>query len=97
MTLNNFKYVLFNSKMARDSIKNSFFLSISSAVITMFAGTMIAYVIVKLQPKGKGVLEVLGILPYSIPGIVLAVGVILTWSGTFGVNLYNTIWIILNA
>jgi len=97
MTLNNFKYVLFNSKMARDSIKNSFFLSISSAVITMFAGTMIAYVIVKLQPKGKGVLEVLGILPYSIPGIVLAVGVILTWSGTFGVNLYNTIWIILIA
>ena len=97
MTLNNFKYVLFESKMARDSIRNSFFLSITSAVITMLVGTMIAYVIVKIQPKGKGVLEVLGVLPYSIPGIVLAVGVILTWSGAFYVNLYNTIWIILIA
>ncbi len=97
MTLNNFKYVLFESKMARDSIRNSFFLSITSAVITMLVGTMIAYVIVKIQPRGKGVLEVLGILPYSIPGIVLAVGVILTWSGAFYLNLYNTIWIILIA
>ncbi len=96
-TLNNFKYVLFESKMARDSIRNSFFLSITSAVITMLVGTMIAYVIVKIQPRGKGVLEVLGILPYSIPGIVLAVGVILTWSGAFYLNLYNTIWIILIA
>ncbi len=97
MTLNNFKYVLFESKMARDSIRNSFFLSITSAVITMLVGTMIAYVIVKIQPRGKGVLEVLGVLPYSIPGIVLAVGVILTWSGAFYLNLYNTIWIILIA
>ncbi|MBP7892980.1 MAG: iron ABC transporter permease [Firmicutes bacterium] len=97
MTLNNFKYVLFESKMARDSIRNSFLLSITSAVITMLVGTMIAYVIVKIQPKGKGILEVLGILPYSIPGIVLAVGVILTWSGAFYLNLYNTIWIILIA
>lgn len=97
MTLNNFKYVLFESKMARDSIRNSFFLSITSAVVTMLVGTMIAYVIVKIQPRGKGVLEVLGILPYSIPGIVLAVGVILTWSGAFYLNLYNTIWIILIA
>ncbi|HAI86813.1 MAG TPA: iron ABC transporter permease, partial [Firmicutes bacterium] len=97
MTLNNFKYVLFESRMARDAIRNSFFLSITSAVITMLVGTMIAYVIVKIQPRGKGVLEVLGILPYSIPGIVLAVGVILTWSGAFYLNLYNTIWIILIA
>jgi len=97
MTLDNFKYVLFESKMARDSIRNSFFLSITSAVITMLVGTMIAYVIVKIQPRGKGVLEVLGVLPYSIPGIVLAVGVILTWSGAFYLNLYNSIWIILIA
>ncbi len=97
MTLKNFKYVLFESKMARDSVRNSFLLSSASAVITMLVGTMIAYVIVKVRPRGKGILEVLGVLPYSIPGIVLAVGVILTWSGAFYVNLYNTVWIILVA
>lgn len=97
MTLKNYQHVLFISKMARDSMKNSVVLSISAAVITMFVGTMVAYVIVKIKPRGKGILEILGLLPYSIPGIVLAVGVILTWSGSFKINLYNTLWIILIA
>ena len=97
MTLNNYKYVLFASQMARDSIKNSFLLSISAATINMFVGTMVAYVIVKVKIKGKGLLEVLSVLPYSIPGIVLAIGVILMWSGAFKINLYNTVWIILFA
>ncbi len=97
MTVKNYQHVLFISKMARDAMKNSVVLSISAAIITMFVGTMIAYVIVKINPKGKGILEVLGLLPYSIPGIVLAVGVILTWSGSFKINLYNTFWIILIA
>lgn len=49
----------------------------------MFLGVMIAYVIQKIRPKGKTVLEIISILPYSIPGIVLAIGVILSWSGAF--------------
>ncbi len=103
MTVDNFKE-LSHSKMVRDAVLNSAFLSISAATIVMLVGTMIAYVIVKVETKGKrllgilkGVLEILSVLPYSIPGIVLAVGVILTWSGAFKVNLYNTIWIILIA
>ncbi len=97
LTLRNYQYILGQSKMVRDSIVNSLFLSVSSGVITMFLGVMIAYVIIKVRPKGKGSLEILSLLPYSIPGIVLAIGVILVWSGAFHVNLYNTIWIILIA
>ncbi len=96
-TLRNYQYILGQSKMVRDSIFNSLFLSISSGVITMFLGVMIAYVVIKVRPKGKGFLEILSLLPYSIPGIVLAIGVILVWSGAFALNLYNTIWIILIA
>ena len=97
LTLRNYEYILGQSKMVRDSIVNSLFLSVSSGVITMFLGVMIAYVVIKVKPRGKGFLEMLSLLPYSIPGLVLAIGVILVWSGTFGVNLYNTIWIILIA
>ncbi len=97
MTLNNYKYVLTQSQMVIDSIKNSVFLSVSAGIISMFLGVMIAYIIIKVQPKGKGILEILSLLPYSIPGIVLAIGVILAWSGMIGINLYNTIWIILIA
>jgi iron(III) transport system permease protein len=32
-----------------------------------------------------------------VPGSVIALGVILAWSGKFGVNIYNTVWIILVA
>ena len=63
----------------------------------MFAGVMISYVIVKMDVKGKGILEFLGMLPFSVPGSVIALGVILAWSGQFGINLYNTVWIILVA
>ncbi len=63
----------------------------------MFAGVMISYVIVKMKLRGKGILEFLGMLPFSVPGSVIALGVILAWSGQFGVNLYNTVWIILVA
>ena len=63
----------------------------------MFAGVIISYVIVKMKVRGKGLLEFLGMLPFSVPGSVIALGVILAWSGKFGVNLYNTVWIILVA
>lgn len=96
-TLNNYIKV-FESSGTFDSIKNSLFVSISAGVVCMFLGTLIAYVVQKIKPRGKGVLEVLSVLPYSIPGTVLAIGVILAWSGgLFGISLYNTIWIILVA
>lgn len=95
-TLANYTKV-FASSGTFDSIRNSLFASISAGIICMFLGTLIAYVVQKIKPRGKGVLEVLSVLPYSIPGTVLAIGVILAWSGKLGVTLYNTIWIILVA
>ena len=97
LTWTNYTYVLFHSKMAIDSIKNSFILCISTGLIAMFLGVMIAYVVVKVKAKGASLLEILSLLPYSVPGLVLAIGVIMMWSGKFGINLYNTIWIILIA
>ena len=96
-TLENFQN-LATSKATMDSIRNSLFLSISAGVICMFLGVMVAYVVIKIKPKGKEILEMLSVLPYSIPGTVLAIGVILAWSGAlWGISLYNTIWIILVA
>ncbi len=95
-TLNNYRS-LFNSKMVSDSVMNSLYLAFGAGIIAMFLGVMIAYVINKIRPRGRVALEIISILPYSIPGIVLAIGVILAWSGNLGLNLYNTIWIILVA
>lgn len=96
-TLQNYRKI-FAASGTIDSVKNSLFVSIAAGIICMFLGTLIAYVVQKIRPKGKEVLEVLSVLPYSLPGTVLAIGVILAWSGAiFGISLYNTIWIILVA
>lgn len=97
MTLYNYKFILFDWQLTRDAIWNSVSLGFSAALITMFAGVIISYVIVKMKVRGKGILEFLGMLPFSVPGSVIALGVILAWSGKFGVNIYNTVWIILVA
>lgn len=97
LSLENYKFILFEHKLTKDAIFNSVTLGLSAALITMFAGVMISYVIVKMKVRGKGILEFLGMLPFSVPGSVIALGVILAWSGKFGINLYNTVWIILVA
>ena len=97
LSLDNYKFILFDYKVTRDAIFNSVTLGFTAAVITMFAGVMISYVIVKMKVRGKSILEFLGMLPFSVPGSVIALGVILAWSGQFGINLYNTVWIILVA
>lgn len=97
MTWENYRYILFDWQLTRDAIWNSVSLGLSAALITMFAGVIISYVIVKMKVRGKGILEFLGMLPFSVPGSVIALGVILAWSGKFGINLYNTVWIILIA
>ena len=96
-TLNNYKKI-FAASGTIDSVKNSLFVSIAAGIICMFLGTLIAYVVQKIKPKGKEALEILSVLPYSLPGTVLAIGVILAWSGNIlNISLYNTIWIILVA
>ena len=97
LSLANYRYILFDWELTRGAIWNSLTLGLSAALITMFAGVVISYVIVKMKVRGKGILEFLGMLPFSVPGSVIALGVILAWSGKFGVNLYNTVWIILVA
>lgn len=97
LSLDNYRFILFDYKVTKDAIFNSLSLGLGSALITMFVGVMISYVIVKMKVRGKGVLEFLGMLPFSVPGSVIALGVILAWSGKYGINLYNTVWIILVA
>lgn len=97
-TLANYQRIFVGNAMVKDSVGNSLFLGFAAGIICLFLGTMLAYVIYKVKPKGGTVLEVLAVLPYSLPGTVMAIGCILAWSGVFfGITLYNTIWIILVA
>ena len=71
MTWDNY-FEIFRWKMTKDAIWNSVFLSVGAAFVTMLAGVMISYVIVKMKVRGKFALEFLGVLPFSLPGTVIA-------------------------
>jgi iron(III) transport system permease protein len=59
---------------------------------------VIAYVQVRTRARGKGVLEALVVLPFAVPGTVVALAMILAFlRPVLGISLYNTIWIILVA
>ena len=96
-TLDNFRYVLFDLDMSKRAIRNSFFLAVSASIITTFIGAIIAYMVVKVKVKGSQILDFVSSIPYSIPGTVFALGMIIAWNKSFfgKFNIYNTIWIIL--
>ena len=48
MTFENFRYVLFEWKLTKDAIWNSLYLSLSAAFVTMIAGGIISYVLLKI-------------------------------------------------
>ena len=57
LSLANYEFILFEYDVTKDAIWNSVTLGLSAAVITMFAGVMISYVIVKMKVRGKRILE----------------------------------------
>ncbi|RKX73901.1 MAG: iron ABC transporter permease [Spirochaetes bacterium] len=98
-TLENFRYVLFDLDMSRRAIRNSIFLALSASTITTLMGAIISYVVVRGKMKSRQLIDFLASIPYSIPGTVFALGMIIAWNRAFWgrLNIYNTIWIILFA
>jgi len=93
----NFKRIIYEVPKVRRAIRNSFLLAGGSATSIVFISLIISYLIVKIKIKGTMVLEALVLLPYAVPGIVVALAMILAFVKPLpivNVSIYNTIWII---
>lgn len=100
LTFSNFYRVLFETQETGRAIGNSFFLGIAAAVICVIVSFFIAYFSTKTNWKGKNILGIFASIPFSTPGSVLALALILVFSqGYFGIgpSLYNTLGLILIA
>jgi len=73
LTLDNFAYLLFRHPGARDSIVNSFEYAGSAATIALLLAVGIAYIASRRLVRFGGMLGVLCMTPFVIPGIVLAI------------------------
>jgi len=75
---------------------NSIFISSVSATIALAAALLITYSSLRVRIKGGGLLEGLGMLPISFPGLVLGVG--LLWAFiSLPIGIYGTVFALILA
>ncbi len=96
--LDNFAAILGDGTGALKALATSLSLGVAAALVTGLLGALSAYAVVKSKVRGRAVLDVLTILPNALPGIVVAVGLILAWNQPWlPVTPYNTALILLLA
>lgn len=96
--LTNFAAIFTDSTGALRALGNSLSLGIAAALVTGLLGALSAYAVVKTTIRGRTLLDVLTILPNALPGIVVAVGLILAWNQPWlPITPYNTAIILLLA
>ncbi|OJU49245.1 MAG: ABC transporter permease [Mesorhizobium sp. 61-13] len=99
-TLDNYRFVLFEHAGSRRAFFNSFALSIAAAVFAVLVAVPVGYLIAWGKQRWVRLVNLLIELPYALPGVVLAIAALLMFLRPIpftGIQLYNTIWIILYA
>lgn len=96
LTLSHWRFVLFEFSATRLALWNTFFLGFLTATIVTAIALVVSYLVIRRSIPHSGFLGVLATAPVAIPGIVLGVGLFLSYANpTF--QLYGTIWILLIA
>jgi iron(III) transport system permease protein len=91
LTLDHFGYA-FQSPVSRAGIVNSLILASGGATLGVLIGLVLGYVIHRTRARGRATLDVVTTIPIGVPGIVLALGILLAYIRT---PLYATLWILL--
>ena len=68
-------------RTAPDAITNSFIFALSAVVLITISSALISYVIVRRDTASSGVIDFLMMVPYLVPGIVIAIGYVTTFRG----------------
>jgi iron(III) transport system permease protein len=99
-TLANFQFVLFDYAATRRAFVNSATLSCAAAMMLVAVSVPLGYSLVVRRAAVLRAVSFAAELPYALPGVVLAIAMILCLLRPLplvGFSLYSTIWIILVA
>ena len=91
MTLDHYAYAL-SSPVSTVGIRNSLVLSAAGATLGVVIGLFLAYIIHRTRARGRAALDFISTVPIGVPGIVLALGILLAYIRT---PLYSTLAILL--
>ena len=95
-TLHNFEFVFFELSATKLAFKNTMILCTLAATIGTAIAVVISYLVSRQAITGYRVLGFLATAPVAVPGIVLGVGLFLSYTRPPFV-LYGTLWILLIA
>jgi len=98
-TLEHWAAVLSDPVFAR-SFLNTIILCVGAALVGMTIYSFLSYINVRTKLPGRGILDFISWLPWSLPGILLAVGLLWVFLGgviPLGKALYGTIYILIIA
>lgn len=96
LTLDHFRFVLFELDRTRVAARNSVILSAGAAALSALFAAVVGYAVSRARARW---LQVIVNLPYALPGIVFALSLILGWitPPIPGLRIYGTLWIIFVA
>ncbi|MBY5442512.1 iron ABC transporter permease [Rhizobium leguminosarum] len=100
MSLHAFEEILFRQAVTRTAFINSLSLAGATALCLLVVTVLAAYALARRRDLASRIVSSLIEIPYSLPGIVIAVCFILVFAAPIPilhVSLYGTIWIILIA
>ena len=96
LTLEHYRFVLFEYDVTRRAIRNSLLLAAGTATLTVLLGSLIGWIDLRTTLRGRKLLDYASLIPLGLPGIVVAVALIQFWLRV-PVPIYGTLLIILLA
>jgi iron(III) transport system permease protein len=95
VTLSNYAQILSMPRIG-SIVWNTLFLMVLSATATMLLAFFVSWVIVRTELRGRGVLDAVTFFPHAVPGIVIALALMMAYLSPplKYLSIYGTIWIL---
>ena len=95
-TVSNWKTV-FGRVETLNCFKNSLVFAAVAATVGIVVACTMGYLLQRTQVRGRKIPDFLITLGSGTPSVVIALGLIMTMKGNFGINIYNTAYIMIIA
>ncbi len=91
-SLKNFALVLDDPVTFR-AFRNSIVLAAGGGLVTILLAFGLSYVLTRTRIKGRALFEFLAFIPFSLPSILLGVGILFGYVA-FPIDIYGTVWLL---
>ena len=88
---------IFGRQETINCLKNSLIFGIITATIGIVVACVMSYLLQRTRVRGRKIPDFLITLGSGTPSVVIALGLIMTMKGNFGINIYNTAYIMIVA